>query len=183
MKATAARPDAERPFEALLERLRPQATRVLTRNRIPREDAEDILQETLFALVFKWDSLRNPEAWLLSTLRNRCLIYWRAQRESRLEAVDAPRLEALAGSQAPPQERADLRHDLNAAFARLPEPYRDVLRLRYGLGWPSAEVAEKLGYESDGLRRLTTECLVSLSHELAKAGPSRRGAAPGRKDS
>jgi DNA-directed RNA polymerase specialized sigma24 family protein len=42
--------------------------------------------------------------------------------------------------------------------------------LRYGLGWPSAEVAEKLGYESEGLRRLTTECLVSLSHELEKAG-------------
>lgn len=175
MKATAARPEVERPFEALLDQLRPQATRILARHRIPHEDAEDLLQETFFALAFKWDGLRNPAAWLLSTLRNRCLIYWRHQRESRLEAVDAPRLEALAGSQAPPQERTDLRHDLNVAFARLPEPYRDVLRLRYGLGWQSAEVAEKLGYESDGMRRLTSECLVSLSQELEKAGLARKG--------
>jgi RNA polymerase sigma factor (sigma-70 family) len=174
MKA-AARPEADRPFEALLEQLHPKATRVLALHRIPREDAEDLLQETFFALIFKWGSLRNPEAWLISTLRNRCLLYWRRQRESRLEAVDAPRLEELAGSEAPPQERADLRHDLNVAFARLPGPYRDVLRLRYGLGWRSAEVAEKLGYESDGMRRLTTECLVSLSQELEKVGLSRKG--------
>lgn len=170
MNAAAPSERPDRPIEELLDRLRPQATRLLARHRIPHEDAEDLLQETLFALVFKWDAVRNPEAWFLSTLRSRCESFWRKQRASRLEAVDALALVALAGSEAPPQERSELRHDLNTAIARLPGHYRDVLRLRYGLGWPSAEVAEKLGYESEGLRRLTTECLVSLSHELEKAG-------------
>ena len=170
MKAIAPRERPDQALEVLLERLHPQATRLLARHRIPHEDAEDLLQETLFALVFKWEAIRNPEAWFLSTLRSRCESFWRKQRASRLEAVDAPALVALAGSEAPAQERAELRHDLNAAIARLPGRYRTLLRLRYGLGWRSAEVAEKLGYESEGLRRLTTECLVSLSHELERSG-------------
>ncbi|HSL85079.1 MAG TPA: sigma-70 family RNA polymerase sigma factor, partial [Thermoanaerobaculia bacterium] len=148
-------PEVDRPLEALLTRLRPHITRILSENEIPDADAEDLLQETLYALVFKWGTVRKPEAWLLATLRNRCQIYRRAAAESLLEAVDTRSLEALAGPQAPPQETADLRHDLTVAFSRLPERYRDVLRLRYGLGCESAEVAARLGYESEGIRRLT----------------------------
>lgn len=175
MRPTAASPEADRSLEELLDHIYPQAERILTRHGIPREDAEDLLQETLFALIFNWNRLSSPEAWLVSTLRKRCLHYWRKRRESRFEAVDGRVLEALAGAGAPPQEQAELRHDLNAAFARLPGQYRDVLRLRYGLGWRSSEIAEKLGYESDGMRRLTSEGLVSLSRELEKAGLSRKG--------
>ena len=116
--------------------------RILKDEAIPHEDAEDLLQETFFTLVFKWDNIRNPEAWLLSTLRNRCVSYWRRRGESRFEAVDAKILDILAGPQAPPQERSELRHDLNAALARLPEQERRVLRLRYGLGCESAEIAQ-----------------------------------------
>jgi len=165
--------EVDRPLEALLTRLRPQITRVLSENEIPEPDAEDLLQETLYALVFKWGTIRKPEAWLLATLRNRCQIYRRAVEESLLEAVDARSLEALAGPQAPPQERSDLRHDLTVAFSRLPERYRDVLRLRYGLGCESSEVAARLGYESEGMRRLTSQCLVSLGRELESVGRSR----------
>lgn len=164
---------ADRPLEALLARLRPEIARVLSEHSIPDADAEDLLQETLFALVFKWETIRKPEAWLLATLRNRCVIYRRMERESLLEAMDSKSLEALAGPQAPPQERADLRHDLTVAFSRLPESYRDVLRLRYGLGCKSSEVAERLGYEAEGMRRLTSQCLVSLGRELESAGLTR----------
>lgn len=165
--------EADRPLEALLTRLRPQVTRILSDHEIPDADAEDLLQEALYALLFRWGTVRKPEAWLLATLRNRCEIYRRAAEESLLQAMDTRSLEALAGAQDPPQERSDLRHDLTVAFSRLPERYRDVLRLRYGLGCESSEVAARLGYESEGMRRLTTQSLVSLGRELASAGLSR----------
>jgi RNA polymerase sigma factor (sigma-70 family) len=164
---------ADRPFESLLRRVRPDLSRVLAEFRIPQQDAEDLLQETLVALVFKWQSIRKPEAWLLSTLRNRCLTYWRQKRDVVYETVDSSILEILAGPQSPPQERAELRHDLNVAIAKLPPICRDLLRLRYGLGCESSEVAERLGYESTGVRKLTTSCLAFLSRELRQAGLGR----------
>lgn len=166
--------EVDRPLEALLAHLHPRIERVFSEHHIPEADAEDLLQETLFALVFKRDTIRKPEAWLLATLRNRCRIYLRMKRESLLEAVDSKSLEALAGGQAPPQERAELRHDLTVAFSRLPERYRDVLRLRYGLGCKSSEIAERLGYGSEGMRRLTSRCLVSLVRELESVGLTRQ---------
>lgn len=159
--------------EAILTRLRSRIEEVFARERVPPEDAEDLLQETLFVLIFKWESIRKPEAWLLATLRNRCLIYRRKLEESPLDTVEPKALERLAGSQAPPQERAELRHDLSVAFGRLPERYRDVLRLRYGLGCESSEIAERLGYGSESMRRLTSRCLVSLGRELQNVGITR----------
>jgi RNA polymerase sigma factor (sigma-70 family) len=165
--------EPDRPFEALLRNSREEMVRVLSRYRIPQEDAEDLLQETFVALVFKWKSIRNPEAWLLSTLRNRCTLYWRQRRRDLFEAVDSALLDALASPQDPPQSRTDLRHDLNLAISRLPERYQDLLRLRYGLGCKSSEVAEQMGEGSQEIRKLTTACLVALTRELRRMGLTR----------
>jgi RNA polymerase sigma factor (sigma-70 family) len=164
---------ADRPFEALLIRLRPEMKRILKRHAVPHEDAEDLLQDTFFNLVFKWDRIRNPEAWLLATLRNRCISYRRKRGDDLFEAVDAKILDILAGPQAPPQEQAELRHDLEIALAQLPAREREILRLRYGLGCESSEIAEQLGFESEGMRRLTSQCIVQLSRELRKVGLTR----------
>lgn len=172
-KATQISRHADPPVDALLRRLQPQISKILGRNAIPGSDAEDLLQETLYALVFKWDSVRKPEAWLLSTLENRCSIYWRKRDESLFEAVDAAILDALAAPQAPDQRHAELRHDLNVALHRLPERHRNVLQLRFGLGCKSSEIAEKLGYESEGMRRLTNESLAYLTRELKNLGLTR----------
>jgi len=172
MRATQAS-EPDRPFEALLRDCREEMVQLLGHFRIPQEDAEDLLQETFVALVFKWKSIRNPRAWLLSTLRNRCSIYWRKRRQDLFEAVDAAILEALAEPQAPPQDRADLRHDLNLAIARLPERCQDLLRLRYGLGCESSELAQRMGEGSEEIRKLMTSCLVALTRELRSMGLTR----------
>lgn len=159
-----------RHLEGLLRRLQPHVAKILAHHAIPPADAEDLLQETLFALIYKWAGIRNPDAWLLATLDNRCEIYRNRRDEEQLEAVDLARLDALAGPQDPPQERTELRHDLSTAVSRLPEPYRHVLHLRYGLGWKSSEVAARLGEEPDGMRRLTSRSLVALGRELERGG-------------
>lgn len=163
----------DRPFEAVLHDCRADTVRLLAKFQIPQEDAEDLLQETFVALVFKWESIRNPKAWLLATLRNRCIRYCREQRRNAFEMVDERILDVLAGPQEPPQQRDELRHDLNVAISRLPERYQHVLRLRYGLGCKSAEVAERLGEGSEEVRRLTTACIVALTRELRSMGLSR----------
>ena len=134
--------DTSPPFEGLLRSCREDMVRLLARYHIPHEDAEDLLQETFVALVFKWDNIRNPKAWLLSTLRNRCSLYWRRKRDDLYEAVDEALLDTVARPLDPPQAQTELRHDLNLAISRLPSRYQDLLRLRYGLGcraprWPS----------------------------------------------
>lgn len=173
MRAISQALEDDRPLEWAVDRSRDEMVDLLARYRIPSEDAEDLLQETFVALVFKWQEVRNPRAWLLSTLRNRCTLYWHKRRHPLYEAVDSAILERVAAPVEPPQGRADVRHDLNLAISRLPERCQNLLRLRYGLGCKSREVAEEMGEGSDAIRTLTTACLVDLTRELRRMGLTR----------
>lgn len=161
------RPD--RSIEQLLVEVRRPAAALLSSHGIADDDAEDLLQEVLTAMVFKWDSIHNPVAWFLATLEKRCESHRRRVLDRLMETEEAERLlrEATAAS---PQQLAELRHDLNAAVSRLPADYRRLLRLRYGLGCTGAEVAEQLGCGHDGVRRNLTACLTMLADDLAAGG-------------
>src|SRR5579859_7227493 len=107
-------------LEQLVERLGPRLQRLLYRYRIPVSDADDLVQEALLSTVQKWEQIEDSEAWLLTTLRNRCVVYWRRRRKRIHEAVDASLLELLAQPQAAPQTRSELLWDLNQVIASLP---------------------------------------------------------------
>ena len=71
----AGRPLAERASGPLLDFLAsvgPKADRLLASYRIEAAQAEAILLETLQVLVWKWETVRNREAWLLAVLEGRC---------------------------------------------------------------------------------------------------------------
>lgn len=157
-------------LEVLLREIQPKLTQILGRYRIPAQDAEDVLQETFLTLIHKQDVVRNPEAWLVVTLRNRCLIYWRRKRKHLHQAVDSAILELLSQPEAPGQRKAELRHDLDRMVAKLPDRCQNLLRLRYGLGCSSSEVAEKMGYRQSSIRKVTSRCLAALTKELVAAG-------------
>lgn len=159
-------PLQEESFDTLLERLRPRLKQILYRYQIPPEDAEDILQEALLATVLKWERIRNPEAWLVVTLKNRCLIYWRRRRGSLCTAVDDGALELLSEPEDPPQERQHLRWDLDHLMEGLPARHQDLLRMRYLMGHSPSEVAEQLGYCQSSVRKLASRCLARLSEQL-----------------
>jgi RNA polymerase sigma factor (sigma-70 family) len=149
---------AETPssLEEVLGRTRPKLKRVLSRYRIPAQDAEDLLQETFLIMVSKSETIRNPDAWLVGTLAYRCIIYWRKNRTRLLDLVDSAILEMLA--------------DLDALLSDLPNRCRSVLRLRYGFGCSTAEVAEKTGYCKSSIRKVTRRCLTALTAKLLDAG-------------
>lgn len=151
-------------------RMRPRMQRVIRSFRVPDEDAEDLVQQTLMALVDCWGEVRDPEAWIIGAVRKKCLMYWRARRRRIYEAVDDSLLEWLAEPELPAQDRWVLESDLAAVLGRLPERYRSVLRLRYGLGYGPREVAGRLGYRVSSIGKVTSRSLAALSRELDGAG-------------
>jgi RNA polymerase sigma factor (sigma-70 family) len=161
---------AEPSLEEILARAEPRLKRVLSRYRIPPQDADDLLQETFLIMVSKAGSIRNPDAWLVATLANRCIIYWRRQRAKLWDLVDTTILELLADVEKPPQENADLRYDLDSLLSHLPDRCRSLLRLRYGFGCSTAETAERMGYCKSSIRKVTRRCLAALTEQLLDAG-------------
>ncbi|HVT57407.1 MAG TPA: sigma-70 family RNA polymerase sigma factor [Thermoanaerobaculia bacterium] len=162
-------PVEEQSLEQILHNVEPKLKRVLWRHRIPLQDADDLLQETFLIMVSKSGTIRNPEAWLLATLANRCIIYWRKHRSRLWDLVDSTILELLAEAETPDQERSDLRADLDTLLSELPDRCRSVLRLRYGLGCSTAEAAERTGYRQSSIRKVTHRCLAALSERLLGA--------------
>jgi RNA polymerase sigma factor (sigma-70 family) len=151
---------------ALLESLESEVRRVLVRFRVPSQDAEDLLQDTLLVFLTKRPSITAPGAWILAALRHRCLVYWRSRRRRLLEAIDGSLLEEMAGPGPDDHGRSDLARDLSGALSHLPDRCRSVLRLRYGLECDSREIATRLGYQASTVRQVTLRCLSALSRQL-----------------
>jgi RNA polymerase sigma factor (sigma-70 family) len=160
-------------LDHLLRRLRPRLKQILGRYRVPAHDAEDLVQEALVSTIQKWDEIQDPEAWLLVTLRNRCVVYWRKRRTSLYSSVDAAILELLSEPVTAPQESSDLRWDLQNLIDQLPPRCRTLLRLRYGLGYDSAEVAEQMGYHPSSVRKVARRCMAALTYQMVTRGFSK----------
>jgi len=155
-------------LEDLLMRLRSRMRSILCYYRIPQQDAEDLLQDAFVLLIRKEKQLRDPEAYLLTTLQYRCRMYWRTRGRQRHEAVAADLLEDLAGSHPPSQESAALRYDLDRLLEDLPPRSQHLIHLRYGLGYTAREVAEQLGAKPDSIRQRSTHARSLLVRRLSQ---------------
>lgn len=160
----------EPTLEEFLERMRPRIKALFARYRIPVQDTEDILQQSLLALVYQWERIRDPEAWIVGTLRKTCLLYWRERRRRLYDAVDSAVLEWIAEPERPDQERGELRHDFESLIAKLPPRCQALLRLRYRYGLEPLEVAEHLGYRPSSISKISTRCLAAMTRQMAVAG-------------
>ncbi len=159
-------------FDEFLKGIEPSLKRLLSTYRIPSEDAEDVLQQTLLALLYQWDRVRDPECWLLGTLKRHCLMYWRNHRRRIYSAVDSTVLEWLSEPVAPSQEKSDMLCDLDNLLERLPSRCKSLLQLRFRMGYEPPEVARRLGYRASSIGKITIRCLAALSRELLAAGLS-----------
>jgi RNA polymerase sigma factor (sigma-70 family) len=154
----------------VLIRVRPALERVLGSYDIPPEDAEDVLQDTYLTLLYKWEKVQCPEAWLIGTLRKKCIMYWRRKRKRICDAVDEALLDLITEPTRPLQENEDLCRDFERVLCRLPTRCRELLRLRYVLGLGPQEVAERMGYQPSSIRKITSRCLTVLTRELTTVG-------------
>ena len=107
-------------FEDFLAAMEPKLKRLLAVYRIPADDAEDVLQQALLALLYQWERVRDPESWLFGTVKQHCLMYWRTHKRRIYLAVDSTILEWLSEPIAPNQEKTDLLCDLESLIHQLP---------------------------------------------------------------
>jgi RNA polymerase sigma-70 factor (ECF subfamily) len=178
-------PDA---LEALLKQYQPQIYRFGMKMCRDREDAQDILQETLFAAVRTLQKFRGASSvstWLYAIARSFCL-------KKRRRSASAPQVVSLE-SQAPeartapdtgPGPEGALAHReiavaLDSAIAALEPDYREVLVLRDVEGLPASEVAEVTGLSVAAVksrlhraRAALRESLVPLLSPAPAARPS-----------
>ena len=117
----------------------PEILRFCLRHTPTRECAEDAAQETFLRCVRHIDAYAHCghfRAWLYKIASNACADILRRVRpagELPDEAADEPGY-----------ERAELKTDLDAALAALPDAQREVVLLRYIHGLKLREVSEVL---------------------------------------
>jgi RNA polymerase sigma factor (sigma-70 family) len=167
-------PQVEASLEGFLGKVRPRLKALFAHYKIPPQDTEDILQQALLALIYQCATVRDPEAWLLGTVRNKCLLYWREQRRKLYESVDSAILEGVAEPMAPAQEKTALRRDLASALGHLPQRCRSLLSLRYRQGYENPELAQRLGYSPSSISKITTRCLAALTRYMTLSGFGRK---------
>jgi RNA polymerase sigma factor (sigma-70 family) len=159
-------------FEQLLRQV--GKTRLLARSLLGDESAaEDAIQET-WASASRRPLPQAPEPWLKVALRNRLL------NRAREERRRAAREEETAPAAPPdsPEElmaRLEIHKKLVEAVARLDEPYRQTVLLRYFEELSSAEIGARLGVPAATVRGRLKTGLALLRNDLDR-GPGGRKA-------
>jgi RNA polymerase sigma-70 factor (sigma-E family) len=137
-------------------------------------EAEDLVQETLFAVAKRWPRVRrmeHPVAYARRILVNRAVSGAgpRARRRGELTAeapLDRP-LHTSDGS------ALDGRDELMSALAALPPRQRAVLVLRYFLDLPEADVAAALKCSLGTLKSTASRGLARLEQALRTSNETR----------
>ncbi len=129
--------------------------------------AEDLVQDTFLAVIERaatYEDRGRVEAWLLGILYNL------AHRQRRDRARTVPTAAAEVRERAPvpdPSARVlsdELRETMQVAVARLPEPYREPLRLHLVRGLEPRRIAVELDRSPS-----TVRCQLARGRELLRA--------------
>lgn len=175
-------------LEALLEGHEARLYRFARRLCRHREDAEDVLQESLLAAARGLPRFRGGSSlstWLYTIARSFCI-------KKRRKSVFAPAEVSLDGEASAPARRvADparrpdealeasrLEAALERAIAGLDRPYREVLLLRDVEGLPAAEVARVTGLSVAAVKTRLHRARGRIRDALAPLMAPRGAAAP-----
>jgi len=153
----------EESIEALVRRLQPRLKNILARYGVPAQDAEDLIQTTVISTLRSWERLAEPEGWMIRTLVNQCLMYWRRRRRHPEAQIDAETAAGFNPQIPSPEDRWVERRDIERQLAKLPTKCQRLLRLRFFDGFSAAEVAQLLGREVSSIYSLTHRCMKMLS--------------------
>ena len=134
---TALRGGDETAFAPVYEACRSRVFTFILRMVQRRAIAEELAQEVWMRLAVRARSLRDDtrlEAWLFTVARNLCASYWRTRGVERLQDTNQDELDRLAEPERASPDRTaesqELRVQMERALARLPLPYREVLKRR-----------------------------------------------------
>jgi RNA polymerase sigma-70 factor (ECF subfamily) len=149
-----------------------------------KESPSDLVQQTLAEAYrdfpqFQGGSEAEWRAWvrriLLHNLQNLVRYYHRERRDVSREVAahtDSSGPAPLDGLAAPGPlpctriEQAEQTQLLDEALAELPKDYREVIRLRYELNLPFAEIGSRMGRSADAAEKLWSRAVKVLAGRL-----------------
>lgn len=149
-----------------------------------QESCSDLVQSVCRELIEEWSVLDFPNdaalrSWLFTTalhkVRNRARHLHQQRRDVDREVRGTLGAELAAGyadlgTPSAAAMTAEQIEQLEAAFDRLPEDYREVITLARLAGLPLAEVGERMGGRSQGaITMLLGRALATLGRELGAA--------------
>lgn len=140
----------------------------LLKHRVPRQNAEELVQDTFVNIVRHCESFRGEtriDAWMWSILRNGLIDYVRKQRPE--DALDEDELEAAAGgTEDAPEIDAENRDDcVRKAYAEFAQVHKDraqVLALVTFESWSIDDVAAMLKRTPGATREYLSQCRKKL---------------------
>jgi RNA polymerase sigma-70 factor (ECF subfamily) len=174
---SARRGDPE-PLEALISRYQGRVLRFGLRMCGDREDAEDVVQETLLVLARSFRDFRGESSvstWLYTIARSFCIKKRRRSKFAPMApvSIDGPEGEHLQGlpDPGPSPERAVFGREIEAAIetgvqALSPEQ-REVLLLRDMEGLSAPEVASVLGVGVDAVKSRLHRARLAVRQRVA----------------
>jgi RNA polymerase sigma-70 factor (ECF subfamily) len=147
-----------------------------------RDSWSDVAQEVLIKLLRaqRAGQIEKPEGFVafVGTTTRRCMIDW-LRKNARVRSADSLEDEQgladdglLARSGLATQENPDMRSDLQAGLAQLPDVQRRVLVALYVEGHSYQEASERLKIPLGTLKRHQTQGLKALREHMDVAGPA-----------
>ncbi|GAB4316753.1 MAG: sigma-70 family RNA polymerase sigma factor [Candidatus Zixiibacteriota bacterium] len=127
-----------RGFDTMVEQYRHRLFSFAYYNLGDREEAKDVVQDTLIKLWENWDSIDKGRimSWLLQVARNRCLDIHRTHRTRKTLLRQNPNSIPPGQSMTRPEspetnmENLDFREQVERALRVIEEPYRSIVILR-----------------------------------------------------
>ncbi len=161
------RADGDEAFRQLMNKYW-KVIAVLAWQRVgDRGEAEDIAQETFRKAFCSIRTLQEPVAflgWILRIARNVALDHLRGRRKALpLEAIAEMGQEVEEASEL---EQRDEQEKVFRALREIPEPYREVITLRYIHGLDGKTMADLLGEPEGTVRNRLFRALEKLRERL-----------------
>ena len=117
-------------------------------------DADDVCQEAFVTAITRIGDCRDPVrfgGWLFQIVRNRARNLARSPLARRVVPLDEHE-PSRAPSPLAEAERQELREQLLAALAEIPEQHREVVLLHDLEGWKHREIGDRLGLPEGTVR-------------------------------
>jgi len=170
--------EGDRPsVDTLMQEVRSRILARIRRVTFDADCAEDLVQDTLLAIVRSLDRLRQPGrfwSWAMSIAANKVRQHYRCER--RRPAVQLSMLD-VAGLPDRPDEPPELDAGSNeairlvlAGLAEAEGRYRVVLEMRYFERMPYSAIAERLGCTETSARVAVFRAKRALRRELRRFG-------------
>lgn len=163
-------------WRALFGQFNPLVRSVVSGYRLDHETAADVCQTVWMRLFEYADRIRQPErlaAWLATTARNEALRCIKGLQRTRPAGVLEEEVDLHAPS---PDEQAidhETLEDALAAFDKLPDDSRDLLRLLVASPpLPYSDIAERVGRPVGSIGPTRSRCIEALKSHMVEFEPA-----------